>query len=63
MLKRLPEPTGFPEGLQDSEQTSTVRDAPGLDENDREETSRDPELQTISVEHNAPKSQLNDEQR
>jgi len=47
MLKRLPEPTGFLEGLQDSEQTSTVRDAPRLDENDREETSRDPELQNI----------------
>lgn len=35
---------GFPEGLQDIEQLSSIMDAPGLDENDRKETSRDPEL-------------------
>lgn len=47
MTERLTEPMGFPEGLQDSEETSSVRDAPGVDENDREKTSRDPELQNI----------------
>lgn len=47
MTERLTEPMGFPEGLQDSEETSSVRDAPGMDENDREKTSRDPELQNI----------------
>lgn len=41
--------------VQDSEQTSTVRDAPGLDESDREETSRDPDLQKVSMEQDAPR--------
>lgn len=47
-LQRVPEPTGCPEGLQDSEQTSPGRDAPGLEEW-QGRTSKDPELQWSTV--------------